>query len=247
MSLRTVLLVSLYWLVTVAGAVWTLAFVISVIADAGSMDGDGYLGFFIIDVPAALIWLRLFRATRTPRLAGDRRRTHGWRARTGYFVRSKLQRAPAGQHDLRVNPTAARTQLTVRDFREARRLPGARRNAEAKVEFVDRGKRVRLDQAEQALGNALYQLDLRRGSHELTREQISALRVTGVVASAWLSTQSDLAAGRVFGTRTASHQLEEGVRLLTDLAQQAQAFVNGKVGADRLDEARDRLVRLAAG
>lgn len=246
-SLGTALLVGLYWFITVAGVVWTLAFVISVIVDGGTMDSDGYGGFLIIEIPVALIWIRLFRATRTPRMAGDRRPTHGWRARTEYWVRSKFQRAPAGEHDLRVNPTGARTQLTARDFRRARALPGTTRSTVAKVEFVDTGKQARLARAEQALGNALYELDQRRGRHELSKEQISALRVTGVVASAWLSTQSDLAAGRVLATRTASRHLEEGIRLLTDLAQEAQGFLSGRVSAAQLDQARDRLVRLAGG
>ncbi|HJP77203.1 MAG TPA: hypothetical protein VJ914_23240 [Pseudonocardiaceae bacterium] len=228
---------------TVAIVVWSLAFVISAIVDPGQMDGSSYGGFLIIEVPAALIWIRLFRATRRPRLAGDRRPTRGWRARTEYFLRSKLQRAPAGEHDLRVNPTGARTQLTRWDVLAAGILSGAKGKAEAEVGFVDSGRRVRLDRAEQVLGNALYQLDLRRGSHELSKEQISTLRVTGVVAGAWLSTQSDLASGGVFGTR-ASPRLEEGIQLLIDLAQQAQDFLLGKVGADRLEAARDRLVRL---
>ncbi|HEY2700391.1 MAG TPA: hypothetical protein VGJ45_33365, partial [Pseudonocardiaceae bacterium] len=102
---------------------------------------------------------------------------------------------------------------------------------------------ARLAVAEQALGNALYELDLRRGSHALTREQISALRVTALDASAWLRTNADYATVLPFGKRPSARRIQNGVRRYTDLARQAQDFLAGRAGVAQLDSARESLAR----
>ncbi|HEV3360599.1 MAG TPA: hypothetical protein VG247_27595 [Pseudonocardiaceae bacterium] len=89
---------------------------------------------------------------------------------------------------------------------------------------------------ERALGDALYQLDLSRGAHELTRTQISALRATGLRASAWLS-------GHDLTPRTDT-EAAEGVARFTALARTAADFLAGSADAAALLGARERLAVL---
>ena len=115
--------------------------------------------------------------------------------------------------------------------RHQRGYPALR--ARAGVEFPDDGPLERLGRAEQALGNALYQLNLRLDENLLTREQIAALRVTGIEVSAWLSADG-----------LPARQRGDGIRRFTDLARAAEDLLAGKAGAADVDRARDRLVQL---
>jgi hypothetical protein len=123
--------------------------------------------------------------------------------------------------------------LTEADFRDAMRLPGRKRKARADVDFPDDGPLERLGRAEQALGNALYQLNLRPQDNLLSREQISALRVTGIEVSAWLSADG-----------LPRRQLNDGIRHFADLAHTTENLLVGRASAADVDKARDRLVQL---
>lgn len=203
-AIRRSLLIGLFALVSLAGAFWLVAFFGTLIADPGEIDSDAVVGFIVLQVILAAFWFPLFRAVRRrrPRRRDQRR----------YFPRAQYRPSPLGRHELGVNL-------------------GIPRMAKADLVFRDDGPPERLARAEQALGNALYQLDLRREDHQLTREQISVLRVTGIDASAWLT------------GRTGRH-VNDGIKRFADLAQATENFLVGKASAADLDKAKDRLVQL---
>jgi hypothetical protein len=192
-------------LVTLANAVWLLAFFGTLIAQPSDIDSDAVLGFVVLQVILVCLWLPLLFALRRRGL----RRARSGRRQRGYLA------------------------LTEADFRAAMRLPGRNRRAAADVDLPDDGPLERLGRAEQALGNALYQLNLRPQDNLLSREQISALRVTGIEVSAWLSTDG-----------LPRRQVNDGIRHFADLAQSVENLLVGKAGPADVDKARDRLVQL---
>lgn len=206
--LRRALLIALFVLVTLANAFWLLAFFGTLIAEPSDIDGDAVLGFVVLEFILVCLWLPLLLALR-------RRGVRG--LRTMRF----------GRHQ-RYYPA-----LTEADFQDAMRLPGRKRRARADVEFPDDGPPERLGRAEQALGNALYQLNLRPQDNLLSREQISALRVTGIEVSAWLSADG-----------LPKRQLNDGIRHFADLAKAVEHLLVGRASAAEVDKARDRLVQL---
>ncbi len=220
---RKGLLIGLFVLLTLANAFWLIAFSSALIADPSDIDGDAVTGFVVSQLILVCLWVPLF--LRVWRLRVWRLRA--WRLRARGRGRHGLPAMRFGRHERAARP------LTEADFRAALRLPGRKRNAEAGVVFQDDGPLARLASAEQALGNALYQLDLRRDSHGLSREWISALRVTGVEASAWLTSDGPSA-----------RNVRDGVRRYLDLAKETENFLIGTASAQDVDRARDRLVQL---
>lgn len=203
--LRKAVLIALFVLVTLANAFWLLAFFGTLITDSSQIDGDAVLGFAVLEFILICLWVPLFRAVR------------GRGLRTMRF----------GRHQ-RDYPA-----LTEADFRDAMRLPGRKRRSTANVDFPDDGPLERLGRAEQALGDALYQLNLRPQDNLLSREQISALRVTGIEVSAWLSADG-----------LPRRQVNDGIRHFADLAQTVENLLVGRAGAGDVEKARDRLVQL---
>ncbi len=89
---------------------------------------------------------------------------------------------------------------------------------------------------ERTLGDALYRLDLTRGTHELTRTQIFTLRATGLLAGAWLSGHD--------GTPLSDAQAAEGIARFDALARAAVNFLAGSADASAVLGARERLADL---
>jgi hypothetical protein len=211
--LRRGLLIALFVLLTLANAFWLLGFFGTLITDPSEIDGDAVLGFAVLEFILICLWVPLFRAVRRRGPRAMRLRRRGPRA-----MRLRRRGYPA---------------LTEADFRDAMRLPGRKRKARADVDLPDDGPLERLGRAEQALGNALYQLNLRPQDNLLSREQISALRVTGIEVSAWLSADG-----------LPRRQLNDGIRHFADLAHTTENLLVGRASAADVDKARDRLVQL---
>lgn len=93
---------------------------------------------------------------------------------------------------------------------------------------------------ERSIGDVLYQLDLARGRHELTRAQITELRRTGLAASAWLS-------GHAHRVDPLSHplltdqQLAEGITRFDTLSRAASEFLAGRADLAEMLRASERL------
>jgi hypothetical protein len=231
-------LIGLLVLVTLVDAFWLVAFLGTLIFDSGDIEGFGdVVAFLIVQLVLTSFWIPLFRAVRGRRFVGPRGfpRRGQWRR----FPRA-IRPTPTGRHALPTNPSAPRTAITQAAMRDALRLPGAKRNATATVDLPDDGRLGGLARAEQVLGNALYQLDLCRGSHELTKARISELRLTGVEVSALLTTRAD----PLGPVRMPARQLKDGIRRLTDLALVAERLLVGKAHAADVDEAMRRLAQL---
>lgn len=231
------LLVATLILVSLVDAVWLVAFLGTLIFDPSDINGWSDVVFFlVVQIILTGIWLPLHRGIRGGKLGPNR--PPGRSARR-LFQRA-IRPAPHGRHTLASNPVGPRTALSPWQIVDASWLT---RTGRPDVDLPEDGTLARLAVAEQALGNALYELDLRRGSHALTREQISALRVTALDASAWLHTNADYATVLPFGRRPSARRIQDGVRRYTDLARQAQDFLAGRAGVAQLDSARESLAR----
>ena len=231
------LLVATLILVSLVDAVWLVAFLGTLIFDPSDINGWSDVVFFlVVQIILTGIWLPLHRGVRGGKPGPNR--PPGRSARR-LFQRA-IRPAPHGRHTLASNPIGPRTALSPWQLVDASWLT---RTGRPDVGLPEDGTLARLAVAEQALGNALYELDLRRGSHALTRERISALRVTGLEASAWLTTRAELAVVMPRSSRSAATKVEDGVRRYTDLARQAQDFLAGRAGVAQLDSARESLAR----
>ena len=231
-------------LVTLIDSFWLLAFFGTLIFDPGGINGAGdVIGFLIIQTVLTGFWIPLFRRLRggrpgSNRSPGSNRRPPGRGVRR--FVQRTIQPTPYGRHTLAGDPVRPRTGLSTRQVDYAAWLT---RQDRADTGLPEDGMLARLAAAEQALGNALYELDLRRGGHSLTREQISALRLAGLDASARLTTQADFDFTVPRGVRKAKKQIQDGVRRYADLACEAENFLVGRAGVADLDRARESLIR----
>jgi hypothetical protein len=216
---------------------WPVSFFGTVIFDPSDIDGaSDVITFLVGQAILTGFWLSLYF-----RVRGNRRGPSHPSARAARrLVLRALLPPPYGQHALASDPTGPRTALSSSRI-NATSWP--KRMERQDIDLPEDGSLARLAVAEQALGNALYELDLRRGSHPLTRERIAALRVTGLEASAWLTTQADLAVYLPRGKRPAATAIQDGVRRYTDLAREAENFLAGKVGVARLDSTREALAR----
>lgn len=231
------LLVLAFGLISLLGAFWLVAFFGTLIFDPSDIDGlSDVVLFLVVQVILTGIWLPLYRGVRGARIPSG---PPGRSARR--LVARAVRPRPAGRHTLASNPIGPRTALSAQQINYASWLSGvARLDREGLGLSEDGGGPLaRLASAEQALGNALYELDRH---HALSRERISALRVAGLEASAWLVTNADLAAFRPRGMRRVAEQIQDGVRRYTDLARATENFLVGRVGIAQLEAARAALV-----
>lgn len=243
------LLIFLLVVVSLADLFWLVAFFGTAIFDPGDINGMSDVSMFLI-VQAILTgsWLLLRRALRGGRLGSNRgipnrgipNRSSGRGARR--LVRRAIRPTPQGRHALAGNPTGTgpRTGLSAWQIDSVSWLTRADR---VDVDILSTDTLARLAAAEQALGNALYELDLRRGTHSLSRERISALRVAGLEASAWLSTEADRATVLSRGTRPSASRVRDGVRRYADLARKTEDFLVGRTSVADLDSACESLAR----
>ena len=217
---RRIALIGSFTLVSLLDAFWLLAFFITLISDPGGIGGsDGVIGFAVIQIVLTSFWIPLLRAIRRHRRFALRT-NQTRRAGAGEFLpQVSVRPAPAGRHQPGYDPLADEHASRLSD----------------REQFA-------LSRAEQALGNVLYQLDLHRGSHQLTRAQIAALRVTGLNASARLATLADPLSS-IWQGRTPSRQIADGIRRYADLAQETENFLVGRVSAAAVEQARDGLVQ----
>jgi hypothetical protein len=100
---------------------------------------------------------------------------------------------------------------------------------------------VALERIEQLLGNTLYELDLTRGHHQLSRAQLVELRVLGLRASAWLNSRTEFVVLSTVGIGAAKDQLNTGVARYAALAKAAEGFLTGRVPLRELTVASQKL------
>jgi hypothetical protein len=202
---------------SLATAFWALGFITYAVSNP--LDGDTTTGFVIIEVPLLLGGWALFRRVRGLRWRFPRRR----------WMRIVRQWGGVGPSARQPLPwTAARPTSSSR-------LSAPKPNTSAGPQ-VDK-----LELAEQSLGNTLYQLDLTRGQHQLTKEQIAAIRVLGLRASTWLNSRTEFYVLRTVGFGTAKDQLNTGVQRYTQLAKDAEGFLAGRIGLRELMTASEKL------
>jgi hypothetical protein len=240
---RGALLAVLFTLVALLDAFWLVAFFSAVFFDPSEIDGFADVIVFLVgQVILTGIGVPLFRGLLRGR-ARARARPPGRSTRRA-FQRS-IRRRPTGRHTLAGNPIGPRTGLSANQISYASWLPGVTRlDQEGMGLPEDSGLLDGLALAEQALGNALYELDVR---HALSREKIVALRTAALEASARLTTEADWIAHRPSGTRKTIKRIHGAVSLYTDLATEAENFLGGRIDAAQLDAAREALVSSTAG
>jgi hypothetical protein len=222
--------------------------------------------FLTLFLGALLIgWLRSLRAMRkrlrrsVGRRSGNAERGRRERGRRGRgrvrtLIGLGVRLSPSGQRRYdRYNATpgpvdkvlpgigAARTQLSPRDIKAAQRLPSSERPAIAAGGRRAAVKSIqKLSGIERSIGDVLYQLDLARGRHHLTKEQITAVRVAGLRASAWLSGHAQQI--DVLGHAAPSdQQIADGIGRYEALARTAEALLGGRGSAAEVLSAKDRL------
>jgi hypothetical protein len=231
------LLIITFVVVSLVDAIWLVSFLGTLIFDPIDIDGWSDVRLFlIVQVILTGVWLPLFRGVRGSKAGPNRPPGRGARR----LVRRAIRPAPYGKHSIAGNPTGPRTALSPRQISFTSWLGRA---DQQDIGLPEDGTLARLAAAEQALGNALYELDRRRGSHQLSKERIATLRVTALEASARLTTQADLATLLPRRTRPAATQIQDGVRRYTDLAREAENFLAGRVSVAQLDNARESLAR----
>lgn len=220
--------------------------------------GIGITFLTVVLVALLLGWLASFRAMRKrlrppgarwePVQAEPVRRGRG---RVSTLLKLKFGRRPARsrfqlyrQHypepaDRAPGISAPRTDLRPSDISAAKRLSIIDRPFTPTV----RGPAKPIAQLagiERSIGDALYQLDLAGGRHELTRSQITELRRTGLAASAWLS-------GHAHRVDPLGHplltdqQLADGIARYDALAQATGQFLAGQTDLPSVLHAGDRL------
>ena len=227
-------LIAVFVVFSLLDAFWLCAFFGTLIFDPSDIDG-------MSDVVVFLVGQTILTGILLPTYRGVRRTKPGPRRPPARrLIRRAIRPAPHGRHTLATNPTGPRTALSPRQIDATSWLTRSDRQT---VDLPEDGTLVRLAEAEQALGNALYELDLCRGRHSLTRERISAMRVTGLQASAWLTTQADRDAVPWRGRRRAAKRLQDGVRHYAELASQAEDFLAGRASAAQLGHAHEALAR----
>jgi hypothetical protein len=227
---------------------------VSILIDSyHELDGFG-IGFMTILLVGLLIgWWRAFRSVRQ-RLglrhvrwaAVEAGRVRRGRGRIGTLIRltvrrrSGRRRPRAGQGQRKVprapGISAPRTDLRPGDIADAQR-PQIYRTGVPRPPAPPIAK---LSGIERTLGDVLYQLDLSHGRHELTRSQLTAIRETGLRASAWLA-DHDHRVDPVGHDALGERQIAKGIAYYEDLARTAADVLADRATADVVLVARRRL------
>jgi hypothetical protein len=237
----TVLAVAWFSLVSLVSAFLLVVLVVGFFTP-DTMDSETVVAFLVCLVLSLMVWtpayllvrrrLRRHRPVRAevPSIVGSRRTAGA----STTWPRSVAARVIA--------PQLVGSQLV--DSPVGSRSPDRSRATAGRLESMTDNPLNELERAEQSLGDTLYQLDLSRGRRRLSREQITALRITGLRASSWLNGQADQVAAVRFGAGLAVGRLSDGVARYAEFAREAADFLTGRVGTRELDGARHRLVQL---